>query len=389
MFRSCFVSLLVILISFETVGQINSDCPDNIASDGFNILVQVVGTETITREFILYVPQNYDENQATPLVLNFHGFGGCISDYSSEIGESYAMNALADSENFIVAYPQAAYRPEKEDVYWEPGDNGIQDIYENDIYFVEQLIEGISQTHNIDLSKVYACGYSNGGMMTYSLACNRPEIFAAVGIMSGVMLSEECDGMQDIPVITFHGIDDQVLPYQGNVWYQSVQEVIAFWLDHNNISESSLISVDLNEGKVRRDEYSTQDASSCVTLYTVFEEWDKPGDHVWFSDQIEGITPNELLWSFFEGQCTQVSSVEQEALLLDLVNLSPNPIRNQLVVHSDFDNPQKFEILDGSGKNLVHGIIQANRTEIELSNLLPGQYFFRISGQSLRFIKVD
>lgn len=250
-----------------------------------------------TREYILHIPASYDDNTATPLVLNFHGFGGCAADFAADVGEALNLNALADSENFIVAYPQGVIRT-KGDTEWDPGDNGRQNINENDVYFVEQLISDISAEFNVDGSRVYATGYSNGGMMAYGLACTSSDLIAAVGIMSGVMLADDCDANEYTSVIHFHGIEDEVLPYDGNQDYQSISDIIQFWLDHNNIPASSLVTTELNDGDVVRDVYAGGTEDTDVVLYTVKNEFDKPGGHVWFSDDIDGSTPNQILWDF-------------------------------------------------------------------------------------------
>ena len=98
-------------------------------------MTQVIDGETITREYIIHVPSGYQEGDNLPLVIVYHGFGGCAYYMSDETG---GLNDLADEENFFVAYPQAAYRPEKEDTYWEPGFNGGESIYLDDIFFSEQ-----------------------------------------------------------------------------------------------------------------------------------------------------------------------------------------------------------------------------------------------------------
>ena len=96
--------------------------------------------------------------------------------------------------------------------------NGGESIYEDDIYFTEQLIGHIDEEFSVDLSRVYASGYSNGGMLTYSLACLRGDLFSGVCVMSGALLDEmdACDPSQSVPMIIFHGIGDFVLPYYGN-----------------------------------------------------------------------------------------------------------------------------------------------------------------------------
>jgi len=297
------LSILVILIAFtgckkkpiEEVKEVElytSEC-DNSNIDGYKTLVQ----DDFSREYILYVPDSYQNNTSTPLLINFHGYGDCAGVYATLVGESFNLNTLADSENFIVVYPQAVIRS-KGDEYWDPGNNGNQNINENDFYFTKQLINEIAAEYNIDLSRVYATGFSNGGMMSYDLACSGSDFIAAVGIMSGAMLLDSCDSEDFTSVILFHGIEDLVLPYNGNQHYQSIDETVNFWLDHNNIASSSLVQTEMNDGDVVKDEYTGGNENTSVVLYTIYNEFNEPGRHVWFKEEIDGNRPNKILWDF-------------------------------------------------------------------------------------------
>jgi len=269
----------------------DSEC-NNAIADGYRTIVQ----DSITREYILYVPHSYDGDMPTPLVINFHGFGDCAAQYAKLMGEFYKFNSLADQNKFLVAYPQAIMR-EKEDVYWDPGDDGSESI-NNDVYFTEQLIYDINSEYKVDLSRVYAVGYSNGGMMAYGLACSRGDLIAAIGIMSGIMLKSECDENEYTSIIHFHGAADDVLPLEGNQEFPSVFDVVNFWLNHNNIPASSLVTKELNGGDVVRYEYSGGNKNTSFVLYIIKREYKKPGGHVWFSDDINGVNPNQILWNF-------------------------------------------------------------------------------------------
>jgi len=267
---------------------------DNSEIVGFNTLVE--GTDS--REYILHIPSTYNSDNSTPLLLNFHGFGDCASNFSKNVGgEESRLNEIADANNFIVAYPQGIERT-KGDPEWDPGDNGMQNIRENDVYFAEQLISKISSDYNVDLTRVYAAGYSNGGMMAYGLACRKSTLIAAIGVMSGTMLDDTCAPNEYTSAIVFHGIADDVLPYDGNQDYSSTSDDVDFWLDHNGIPETSLVSTELNSGDVIRDVYTGGNEETSVELYTVHEEYGKEGGHVWFTDNIEGNSPNQILWDF-------------------------------------------------------------------------------------------
>ncbi|MEE2641457.1 MAG: PHB depolymerase family esterase [Planctomycetota bacterium] len=250
------------------------------------------------REYLLYHPTSYDKKRRLPLVINFHGFGDCASDYEKNIGSRLGLNATAEKNGFLVAYPQAVFR-EKGARYWEPGDPGNKSLATNDVYFTRQLITDVSKKYKIDSKRVYAVGYSNGGMMAYDLASSKDPLIAAIGVMSGTMLGDPGGaGNVRTSVIHFHGIDDGVLPYPGNRHYRSVPETIRGWVVQNQIPLSSLVRETLNQGNVIRERYTSPRKEVAVHLYTIRREHDKPGGHVWFSDEVEGRSPNQILWDF-------------------------------------------------------------------------------------------
>ena len=293
--KNVFLALFGGLLFFYSCRSDESVTDDSInpISDPSRSLVD----NGVTRYYDLNIPQDFDETASYPLMINFHGFGDDSGDYSNLIENVYNMNALVNSEQFITVYPQGVIRS-KGAPEWDPGDSGSQNILENDIYFTEVLIEQLHQQFNIDLSRVYAVGYSNGGMMAYGLACSRSDLIAAAGIMSGIMLGESCEASGTTPVMHFHGIEDDVLPYNGNTDYQSISAVVDIWLEHNNIAASSLETSSLNNGNVIREAYTGGAEGSEYILYTINSEFDKEGGHVWFSEAIEGTSPNQILWDF-------------------------------------------------------------------------------------------
>lgn len=288
--------LSFIIFTFLSCGSNDSLNKNSTCNNNSNCKTLTIGDES--RSFIIHIPEFYNEDNPTPLLINFHGFGGNAEDFSSDIGASDSnLHSIADTHNFIVVYPQGVERS-KGDTEWYPRDNGMSSIINNDVFFTKKLIENISAEWNIDSLRIYAIGYSNGGMMAYGLACNTADMIAAVGIMSGVMLEDECNQSHKTSIIHFHGIEDEVLPYNGNQDFQSVSSIIEFWLDHNGIPSSSLKSSEFNNGDVIKDEYSDNPEQLSLTLYTINNEYDKPGGHVWFTDSINGKNPNEILWDF-------------------------------------------------------------------------------------------
>ncbi len=371
--KPLFIAIfLILLIAIPATSQTET-CLQNLVNPDIRILSQVINDDTILREYIIKIPSNYNENISTPLVINMHGFGDCASEYSETIGEFYDFSKLAEERNIITVYPQGAYRIEKDDTYWEPGDNGLDNIYENDDYFIKEMISDIQQEFNINSEMIYACGYSNGGMMAYSLACNSSDIFSAIGIMSGTMLEEDCTLQSSVPIIIFHGIEDEVLPYDGNLWYQSVEEVVSFWLEKNNIPANSLIESNLNDGKVSLNEYSGGNENSCLNFYTIYEEYDKPGGHVWFSDEIESATPNELMWNFFMDNC---STINPTIRTFDIeIDIFPNPVTDEINIKTEDNFDLRTTLYDHHGKQILS---VTNSMRMQIDDLSSGLYLLEI-----------
>ena len=190
------------------------------------------------------MPSGYQEGDNLPLVIVFHGFGGCgLHGRRNEWFERFGGR-----RELLCGLPSS----------------GVQTCEGRHLLGArlqrwttsEQLIEHIDEEFSLDLSRVYAAGYSNGGMLTYSLACLRGDLFAGVCVMSGALLDamDSCDPAQPVPMIIFHGTGDFVLPYNGDQYYASV-DVVSLWVDHFQIPASTLTSTDLNGGNVVHDSY--------------------------------------------------------------------------------------------------------------------------------------
>lgn len=244
------------------------------------------------REYLIHVPDAYQEDDPAPLILNMHGACGDAESYRGVVGEKKGLHLLADQHGFLVAYPQAVIKKD-ECVVWQPGDTGEEDIALDDVYFIQRLLDDIKSRYNIDGEQIFALGYSNGGMMAFSLGCNSGGAFAAVGGMATTMIPERCNEDHTPSVIAFHGTRDSVLPYEGGQGWQAVPDVVDFWVEHNGLTAQDVIKTEFDGGAVRLDEYLGD--HSAVVLYTL-----EGGGHEWFSQDINGRSPNEILWEFLE-----------------------------------------------------------------------------------------
>ena len=250
---------------------------------------QSIVHDGVNREYVLYIPNSYDGTSSVPLMLNFHGFGGSASDYMQEAD----MRSLAEAETFILIYPQGSSLDGLP--HWNAcplgGDNKSD---ADDFGFIEAIINEISSQYNLDMERIYAAGYSNGGMMAYGLANYKSDLVAAVASVSGVML--ECIGSTShpMPVLHLHGTSDGVLPYNGSGYWSSVQNTLDYWINFNKTIITPTISNDNSGGmSIEHYVYDQGDSSVSVEHYKYIK-----GDHVWFSTTYQGQTASELVWDF-------------------------------------------------------------------------------------------
>ena len=242
-----------------------------------------------TREYVLYVPDSYDGIAAVPILFNFHGYGGNASLYMMETD----MRSLAESETFILVYPQGSLL--NGSPHWNPSlPSNENKSNADDLGFIEALVNEISIDYRIDMKRIYACGYSNGGMMSYGLASHKSNLIAAVGSISGAMIETDITPSHPMPVIKIHGTADVVLPYNGTNEFNSVENTLAYWVNFNQANTTPVVSNFNNNGTlIEHFVYTDGDNGATVEHYKVIE-----GEHVWFDLNYQGTSLNKLIWDF-------------------------------------------------------------------------------------------
>ena len=190
--------------------------------------------DNLDRFYYVYTPSNLDSNESIPVLFAFHGYG------SSAIRHLNYTNyfPIADSENFIVIYPQGATTATLS-THWNVG-GWTSKITIYDIDFVETIIGLIKDKIQIDETRIYSSGMSNGGYMGYHLACNLSTKFAAIASVTGSMTNDtynDCNPTHPTPILQIHGLLDFVVPYSGNAGSKSIPDVIDYWVNYNSCGE--------------------------------------------------------------------------------------------------------------------------------------------------------
>ena len=199
------------------------------------------------REYIIYVPAIYDGSEAYPLMFSFHGGGGTSNDFIN-IND---MRSIADTAGFIAVYPQAAVDPNDGSNAWLHKAPTSHD----DVFFIEAIIDTLSNDYFIDNNRVYACGYSEGGIFSYELGCRLNNRIAAISSVSGSMLVDSfrdsyynlgfCSPVHPTAVMLIPGTNDMNphSTYTGfQPYYMSADEITTYWSNYNNTDTNPIIS---------------------------------------------------------------------------------------------------------------------------------------------------
>ena len=254
----------------------------------------------LEREYILYVPDSYTGTEPVPLLFNFHGFGSSASAQMA-YGD---FRPIADSEGFLVVHPQGTLFEGIS--HWNVG-GWTTGSTVDDVGFTGALIDHLSAAYNIDVARVYSTGMSNGGFMSFLLACQLSERIAAIASVTGSMTPEtydESDPRHPTPILQIHGTADSVVPYGGTAWSESIDTVLQYWVDYDNCRTTPVITelpdIDPTDGStVEHLVYYDGDNGVAVEHFKVIG-----GDHTWPGNPYGGsgtnydIDASTEIWSF-------------------------------------------------------------------------------------------
>lgn len=261
--------------------------------------------EGVERTYILYLPSG--NTQGMPMVFNLHGYTSNANQQMTLSG----MNATADANNFAVVYAQGT--PDAFGInHW----NAWQDPTDvDDIGFISALRAYLVDTYGFDSNRTYSCGFSNGGIMSYAIACQLSDEFAAIASVAGSMNTEmvsQCVPSRSFPVMEVHGDADPVVAIGGTSQgagfgdLLSVADVISYWT-----------AFDVCTDPVSTDLPNTNMLDFCNVVKTVHGECDEgvevwnylieSGGHTWpgaFPTIVVGNTNQDIdasdeIWDFF------------------------------------------------------------------------------------------
>jgi polyhydroxybutyrate depolymerase len=187
------------------------------------------------------------------------------------------MNQVAQTENFIVVYPDGY----DEEWNYATGISGYPDPGTDDVQFLKDVLDDVGQTFNIDRERLYLMGFSNGGFMTQRVACEAPDTFAAFGIIGATLqvgFEEFCDGKPAVPMIFMHGTEDPSVAWDGITWQgqqltRSITDTLTYWAIHDDCAAEDSQVVDVpgtsTETSIRRFEFRGCADGTQIDFYAI------------------------------------------------------------------------------------------------------------------------
>ena len=260
----------------------------------------------VTRRYLLYVPNNYDQSKPTPLIISMHG--GALWPAAEQAISRW--NDVADEHGFLVVYPAGTgaffdgLGPGTS--IWPMGPRSLG----RDVRFISDLIDKLEAEYNIDPARIYADGMSNGGGMAFALSCKLADRIAAIGAVAGAQMLEweRCGDSRPVPTVVFHGTADRFALYRGGPSpvapgaFPSIPDWTARVARRNQCQGDP--SATRITASVRRLAYTNCAENADVILYTI-----EGGGHTWpggkpLPEWLLGRTTREIsacrvMWEFF------------------------------------------------------------------------------------------
>ena len=309
----------------------------------------------LTRDYIIYVPAAYTANAAVPLLFNLHG-------YTSNNLEQlfYAdFRPIADTANFLMVLPNGTLDAQG-NRFWNTflGNSTVDDVA-----FMRDLLNELQANYNIDANRVYSTGMSNGGFLSYSLACEMSDRITAIASVTGSMITSKlnaCNPSRPVPVMEIHGTADQTVPYTGSplATFVAIPTLVDAWADLNHCDQTPVVTqvpnTNMADGcTAERQVYLGGDQGSTVEHYKI-----TGGGHTWPGAVFNiGVTNQDInacreIWRFFKSyRLDQFTATKTPDAGANAWSAFPNPVQDELVLQAKgLHEVAKIQVFDALGR---------------------------------------
>lgn len=348
----------------------------------------------LQRDYVLYVPATYNPGTPTPLIFNFHGYTSTANE-QMWYGD---FRSIADTAGFLVVHPMGT-EDALGNTHWNVGWGGST---VDDVGFTEALIDSLALSYTINYERVFSTGMSNGGFMSYLLACELSQRIAAIASVTGSMNLGQfgnCNPGHPMPVMEIHGTADLTVPYNGANWIESIEDILSYWADFNNCDPdpvvTSLPDIDPNDGStVAHYLFANGDNGVEVEHFKIIG-----GGHTWPGSIFGGggtnydIDASIEIWRFFSqydinGKInpTNVEPIEDPDFSLSIY---PNPCASFVTIETNFSLPVDYQLSTLTGQSIFEGTLISAPFKLDLGLLPRGMYILSAGGTHVKVVKKE
>jgi polyhydroxybutyrate depolymerase len=380
-----FISLLVSLFCCCTNAQ--------------QTLYNSIPHDSLVREYIVYIPASLaNATNEVPILFVFHGYGA--GNIQSFMNNKLDFRPIADTAGYILVYPKGTrlFQNNSNSHHWNVG-SWTSSSTSDDVGFIDALIDTLNTNYNIDQHRIYATGHSNGGYFSFVLACQLSYRFAAIASSSGTMslgTLNSCNPLHPTPVLQIHGTSDNTVGYNGGSPGNSISiaSALDYWINYNNTDSVPVVSnlpniVPTDGSTVELYEYENGQHCISVNHYKIIG-----GGH-----GIAGVNGNmdivatEVIWGFVSkfdinglidcGTITTNEHIHEN----NSIKIAPNPTRGFVTIETDLTKSLYYRIYSVTGKHIISGEIDSNKTTIDLTKVPVGIYILKVNNRIVKFIK--
>jgi polyhydroxybutyrate depolymerase len=202
----------------------------------------VASIVAMDRPAVVVVPGNYDSTIASPLIVVLHGYTGS----GASVRQFFGLQEQAENNGFVAVYPDgtqdAGGKP-----FWNATDAccNFSRAPVDDSAYLLALVEAAKTAYNIDPKRVFFAGHSNGGFMSYRMACDHASTIAAIVSMAGATVSDpaQCHPTEPVSVLQIHGDADDTIIYAGGSigpnTYPGAEKGTETWAGYNQCQTSA------------------------------------------------------------------------------------------------------------------------------------------------------
>ena len=265
----------------------------------------------LARMYRVHVPAKYNPATPAPLLFVLHGGGGDMGYQADDA--RYGQITASEREGHVAVFPNGYSKLKSGKLAtWNAGRccAAARDANVDDVGFIRQVVANLTGQMNIDRKRIYATGMSNGGLMAYRLACEMPEVFAAIAPVAGTDNTRACTPKNPVAVLHIHAKNDPHVLFTGGAGpkavdkalitdFSSVPDTVAKWVKLNGCAATPRRVLEKPGAYCER--YSPCQGQAEVQLCVT-----ESGGHSWpGADKTRGeaasqaISANEVMWEFF------------------------------------------------------------------------------------------